>query len=221
MQQEHRVSFRRDLELLVADLADLAELVATAANDASRALLTAQPELAGDVVGRRWAIEMEADRIDAKTSELLTLQAPVARDLRLLVSILRSCSALRRIGDLALHIASVAVRRAPAPAVPDSFTPTVKALADSVSRVTHTASAAIRAGAEPDPGLRQQDDEVDALHRRLLTQLADGSAGLAADTTIDLTLLGRYYERIGDQALNAAGWRRDPVRAAVQAGERR
>ena len=40
MQQEHRVSFRRDLELLVADLADLAELVATAADDASRALLT-------------------------------------------------------------------------------------------------------------------------------------------------------------------------------------
>jgi len=95
-------------------------------------------------------------------------------------------------------------------------------LADAVSRVTHTASAAIRAGAEPDPDpdLRQQDDEVDALHRRLLTQLSDGSAGLLPDTTIDLTLLGRYYERIGDQALNAAGWRRDPVRAAVQGDDR-
>jgi len=216
MQQEHRVHFRRDLELLVEDLADLAELVATAADDASWALLSAGPELATEVVGRRWTIEMQADRIDAKTSELLTLQAPVARDLRLLVSVLRSCSALRRVGDLALHIASIALRRAPAPAVPGSFTPTVKALADSVSRVTHTASAAIRAGAEPGPALRDQDDEVDALHRRLLTQLSDGSAGLAPDTTIDLTLLGRYYERIGDQALNAAGWRRDPVRAAVQ-----
>jgi len=221
MQQEHRVQFRRELELLVADLGDLAEFVAAAADDASQALLSSDSELAGEVVGRRWRIEMAADGIDAKTSELLTLQAPVARDLRLLVSVLRSCSALRRIGDLALHIASVALRREPAPAVPDGFTPTVKALADSVSKVTHTASAAIRAGAEPDPALRQQDDEVDALHRRLLTQLADGSAGLAADTTIDLTLLGRYYERIGDQALNAAGWRRDPVRAAVQADDRR
>lgn len=215
MQQQHRVHFRRDLELLVDDLADLAELVATAADDASQALLSSGAELAGEVVDRRWRIEMAADGIDAKTSELLTLQAPVARDLRLLVSVLRSSSALRRIGDLALHIASIAVRRAPTPAVPERFTPTVSTLADSVSRVTHTAAAAIRSGDEPDPALREQDDEVDDLHRSLLAQLSDDSAGLSADTMIDLTLLGRYYERIGDQALNAAGWRRDPIRAAV------
>lgn len=219
MYQEHRVRFRRDLDLLVEALADLADVVAAATDDATRALLSTSPdearEIANDVVGRRWRIEMEYERIDAKTSELMTLQAPVAGDLRLLVSVLRASSALSRVGDLAIHIASVALRGTPGPVVPEAFRSTVTALADGVSTVSHSAAKAIRSGEAPIPRLRALDDRVDALHRTLLDQLADDSAGLPADTTINLTLLGRYYERIGDQVLNAAVWREDPVRPAV------
>jgi len=59
------------------------------------------------------------------------------------------CAALRRIGDLAIHIAEIAVRRSPAPAVPENFTDVVAALAAAVSKVTHSANAAIRAGTDP------------------------------------------------------------------------
>src|SRR3954447_23816912 len=101
MPQEYRVQFRIDLDLLVANLANFADFVAAAADDASTALLDAGSAQATDVIARRWRVEFMAEELDARTSELITLQAPVAGDLRLLVSVMRASAALRRIGDLA------------------------------------------------------------------------------------------------------------------------
>jgi phosphate transport system protein len=128
--------------------------------------------------------------------------------------VLRASAALRRIGDLAIHIAELVLRRHPEPSVPAGFTPVVTALAEAVSRVTHAAAAAIRQGNEPGPEIRRLDDDVDALHRDLLHLLTVNDSRLRPDATVDLTLLGRYLERIGDQAVNATAWRRDPVGAA-------
>ena len=97
--------------------------------------------------------------------------------------------------------------------MPDQVRPVVAALSEAVSHVTHAAAAAIRAGSDPSAELRILDDEVDALHRKLLGLLTGHDSGLSPDATVDLTLLGRHLERIGDQAVNASAWRRDPVRS--------
>lgn len=214
MPQEHRLQFRTDLDLLVSSLADLADFVISAGDDAASALLDADRALAGDVIERRWRADFMAEALDAKTSELLTLQAPVASDLRLLVSVLRASAALRRMGDLAIHIAEIVVRRSPESPVPPEVRPLVVGLADAVRRVTATASSAVREGRDAGEEIRRLDDEVDARHRDLLEAITLSSSNLHPGNTVDLTLLGRYFERIGDQAVNASAWRRDPVRQA-------
>lgn len=214
MAQEHRVRFRNELAQLLHDLAELAQFTTAATDDASRALLAADVDLAANVIERRWRVETLADSLDTKTSKLITLQAPVAGDLRLLVSVLRASPALHRIGDLAIHIAEIVVRRYPDTAIPKDFRPIVSALADAVAQVTHASCATLQDGTAAGTTLRQLDDKVDILHRQLLSLLTVKDSHLRPDTTVDLTLLGRYYERIGDQAVNASAWRQDPAQPA-------
>jgi phosphate transport system protein len=214
MPQEHRIQFRVDLDLLVSKLADLADFVIAAGDDAAQALLDVDRSLAVDVIERRWRVDFMAEELDAKTSELLTLQSPVASDLRLLVSVLRASAALRRMGDLAIHIAEIVVRRSPETPVPTEIRPIVVALAQAVQRVTGLAAEAVREGRDPSADIRRLDDEVDARHRDLLEAITVRNSNLHPGATVDLTLLGRYFERIGDQAVNASAWRRDPVRHA-------
>jgi phosphate transport system protein len=213
MPQEHRIQFRIDLDLLVAGLADLADFVTAAARDAATALLAPDHSLAADVIERRWRVDFMAEELDSKTSELLTLQSPVASDLRLLVSVLRASAAFRRMGDLSIHIAEIVVRRRPEPPVPAEVTPLISALAEAVEQVTRRAARSVREGRDPGVEIRRLDDAVDARHRELL-EVITSSSSLHPGATVDLTLLGRYFERIGDQAVNASAWRRDPVRHA-------
>ena len=150
-------------------------------------------------------IDRARERVEEKAFSLLSLQQPVAGDLRVVVSALRMVTELERMGDLSVHVAKIARLRVPDVAVPDEIRPTMEKMAsvaeDMVRRVadiitTRDVEAAIALG---------RDDEVmDQLRRRSFTELLSDDWSHGVEAAVDIALLGRYFERIADHAVSVA-----------------
>ncbi|RHA40945.1 phosphate signaling complex PhoU family protein, partial [Cellulomonas rhizosphaerae] len=123
--------FEAELTQLGEDLAAMSRLVEHAITNAGIALLTADLALAESVIVDDAAIDaIEAD-IDERCVQLLAQQAPVATDLRVVVTSLRISASLERMGDLARHVAQVARGRYPRQAVPQSMSGTFAEMHDA------------------------------------------------------------------------------------------
>jgi phosphate transport system protein len=182
----------------------MAELVSTALGDATTALLEGDLALAERVITADPHIDDRHLELDAKAVELLARQSPVATDLRLLVASLRMSSSLERMGDLAAHIALVARRTHPEPAVPAQFR-------EQIARMSEVGLASLKGASEVianrDLALAAQveksDDELDELMLRISREISTSEPGtFTAAEVIDMTLLIRFYERIGDHAVS-------------------
>jgi phosphate transport system protein len=143
--------------------------------------------------------------LDARIIDIIARQQPVASDLRALVTALRMSADLERMGDLADHVAKVVRLRHPGSAVPDqllglieSMGVTAEKIAAKTGVVISTRDTALAAQVEKD------DDEMDLLHRQLIAALIAPTWQHGVETAIDLTLLGRYYERYADHAVSVA-----------------
>jgi phosphate transport system protein len=112
---------------------------------------------------------------------------------------------LERMGDLALHIAKVARMRYPSSAVPAELHDTIREMGVVAERVAGKAGDVI---AGKDAALAEElehdDDAMDALHRRLFTILLSDTWAHGVEPAIDITLIGRYYERFADHAVSVA-----------------
>ncbi len=125
-------------------------------------------------------------------------------DLRLIVTGLRMVADLERMGDLALHVAKIARMRYPVSAVPPELHDVIRDMGEIAQRVVDKAGAVIEGNdVELATELEQDDDRMDELHRRLFTILLSGwDHGI--ESAIDITLLGRFYERFADHAVSVA-----------------
>ena len=110
-----RDAYQEQLDELADGLADMCELVADALAKATRALLENDLQLAEEVITEDIRIDDVRDSAEAKAFALLALQAPVATDLRIVVSAIHGAGDIERMGDLALHVAQAARRRHPQP----------------------------------------------------------------------------------------------------------
>jgi phosphate transport system protein len=197
--------FEAELTQLGEDLAAMSRLVEHAITNAGIALLTADLALAESVIVDDAAIDaIEAD-IDERCVQLLAQQAPVATDLRVVVTSLRISASLERMGDLARHVAQVARGRYPRQAVPQSMSGTFAEMHDAAVRVARRTSTLLTnrelALAE---SIESDDDLLDELHEDTFTALLGGSWTGTTQETVDVTLVGRYYERFGDHAVSVA-----------------
>lgn len=153
-------------------------------------------------------LEMTA-RCDAtlrRCVTLLALQAPVATDLRVVVVAMRAANDLKRMGNLAHHIAKVVRLRHPNPTIPGNIRPMFARMGLLASQLAEDAATAIdHRDALSGLRLAEADDEVDVLRRRLFSILfaEDWEHGVAA--AVDASLIGRYYERFADHAVAIAG----------------
>jgi len=143
--------------------------------------------------------------VEENAFSLLSLQQPVAGDLRTVVAALRMVAELERMGDLSVHVAKVARLRVPDIAVPDEVRPTMERMAtvaeDMVSRVTEViASRDVEAAI----ALGRDDEEMDQLRRTSFTELLGDEWSHGVEAAVDIALLGRYYERIADHAVSVA-----------------
>ena len=200
-----REAFHDQLDSLFDDLAAIAEQVRLAVHDASRALLTSDAEVAQAVISADQEIDRATEKVEDSAFLLLSLQQPVAGDLRTVVAALRMVSELERMGDLSVHVAKIARLRVPEIAVPAPARPTVLRMAtvaeEMVSRLTRIIGERDVDAAEE---LELMDDEMDQLRVTTFSQLLAGEWHHGIESAVDIALLGRYYERIADHAVSVA-----------------
>ncbi|MFT3872935.1 MAG: phosphate signaling complex protein PhoU [Nocardioides sp.] len=200
-----REAFHEQLEMVFADLAAISREVENAVHYATEALMSGNASVAESVISADSQIDAAAHRVEEQCFELLSLQQPVATDLRTVVAALRIVSDVERMGDLSVHVAKIARLRVPYLAVPDSALPTMVRMArvaqDMVSRMT-----TILRERDPEAAgdLDKMDDEMDGLRRDSFTELLGADWDHGVEPAVDIALLGRYYERIADHAVEVA-----------------
>ncbi|MEJ7629269.1 MAG: phosphate signaling complex protein PhoU [Nocardioidaceae bacterium] len=203
-----RDQYQHQLDSVLASLVVMTGAVRTALAEATRALLEADSTRAEAVIGGDLAIDGARQRIEDESFDILARQSPVAGDLRMLVASLRMVTDLERMGDLAVHVARVARRRYPAQAVPLLLVPTIKAMAATADDMIAQAAEIIASrDINAAQTLEDTDDQMDTLRRSMFEALlSDEWAETVGrvEPAIDIALLGRYYERIGDHAVSMA-----------------
>ncbi len=200
-----RDSYHVELSEITALLVDMTQLVSGAMRRASSALLDADLALAETVIDGDETVDAVYHDIEKRCFELLARQQPVASDLRVIVTSLRMVADLERSGDLALHIAKQARRRYPDSAVPAELRDTILEMAQVAERITTKAGTVIATrDVEQAKELERDDDVMDELHRRLFTVMLDEDWPYGVETTIDIALAGRYFERFADHAVSVA-----------------
>jgi phosphate transport system protein len=200
-----REAFHDQLDSIFDDLAGICRQVETAVRDASTALLTGDAEIAERVITSAASIDAAREKVEDDCFTLLSLQQPVAGDLRVVVSALRMVTELERMGDLSVHVAKIARLRVPEVAVPDEVRPTMSQMAevaqDMVSRV---AQIITNKDVEAAIALGRDDEVMDRLRRQSFRELLADEWTHGVEAAVDLALLGRYYERIADHAVSVA-----------------
>lgn len=200
-----RVLFNEELKQVADDLEKMVTLVQTAIGTAGKALLDSDIEAAQSVIDGDVAIDdLEASIVD-QCVQLLAKQNPVATDLRVIVSTLRLASTFERMGDLARHIAEAARRSYPDSGVPEQAR---DIFVKMQKQVEHIAAEVMEMLANRDTKTAEEiiggDDVLDKLHHMTFSVATDDSWKGTTQDTINLVLLGRYYERFGDHAVSAA-----------------
>lgn len=198
-----RDQYHEELETIGTTLVEMAGLVSQAMRNATTALLDANLAVAEEVIASDRAIDRLQHDLDARTVDLMARQQPVAGDLRTLVASLRMSADLERMGDLANHVAKVARMRYPAVAVPSELLEIVEKMAVVAEILSKKVAIVIRdRDTEKAVQLGTDDDDMDILHRRLFIALLDPAWPHGNEVAIDMTLIGRYYERFADHAVS-------------------
>ena len=199
-----REEFQADLAEVSRLLVTMAEAVRAAMRKATTALLTANIEAARSVIERDVEVNEIYRQVEARVVDSIARQAPVATDLRTLITALHVSADLERMGDLAEHVAKTAQRRHPSPAVPAELRPTFQQMASVADRMAEKITAVLsQPNADLAAELEKDDDEMDDLEHQLFKVLLDDAWPYGAETAIDGALLGRFYERYADHAVNA------------------
>ncbi|KKW64194.1 phosphate signaling complex protein PhoU [Mycolicibacterium elephantis] len=197
-----RTAYHEQLSALCAQLAEMCGLTAAAMERATTALLDADLTLAEQVIADHEHIAMLNRRAEETAIRLLALQQPVAGELRTIVGSIRISADIERMGALAVHVASISRLRHPECALPDEVR---SSFAEMGSRAVRLARIAQEVLIAPDPDkaarLHDEDDAVDDEHRHLFTLLLDHKWQDGVCSAVDVALLGRYYERFADHAV--------------------
>jgi phosphate transport system protein len=169
---------------------------------ATRALLQADLASAEQVIGDYDKIAAMGTRAEESAITLLALQQPVAGELRSIISWIQVIADIDRMGALAVHVAKIVRQRHPEHVLPAE----VEGYFAEMGRVAvELANNAQEVLLTRDPGkaagIRQQDDAMDELHRQLFTELIDREWIHGVPAAVDVTLLGRFYERFADHAV--------------------
>jgi phosphate transport system protein len=200
-----RSAFQDELDGVTQSLSELSTLVSSAITQATHALLTADLSEAEAVIAADDRVDEIQHELDARIIDIIARQQPVASDLRALVTALRMSADLERMGDLAHHIAKVTRLRHPGAAVPSELLLTIEEMG-KVARLISDKVGGIINSKDIDKALEveKDDDEMDLLHRKLFTVLLNPSWPHGIETAIDMTLIGRYYERYADHAVSVS-----------------
>lgn len=200
-----RTTFHAELDRLAAELGAMCATAGSIMESATAAVVQGDMHASGRVWVELDHLGALNQRVQDRTLAVLALQAPVARELRFVVSAIRIAGDADRMGGLAANIAKVAQRRHPEPAIPPDTTAhfaemgrVAVELADRAHRAL--ADFDVEAALEVAPADREMND----LHRRLFVLVSDATWTHGAAAAVDVALLGRFYERFADHAVDIA-----------------
>lgn len=202
-----REIFQQELAQVQGGLINIANHVQSAMTRALASFAHSDVAVADEVIGDDLKIDEQTAQLDDLTLEILLMQAPVANDLRFIVSTMRMSGSLERMGDLAAHIAQLARMRYP----DESGSSQVREyLLEMGALDVAQAERLVRLFETEEPSLIDEiiaaDDEIDAKHKQVLDTLGELEKTDDSSTTkiVDATLANRYLERFSDHAVSIA-----------------
>lgn len=202
-----RISFEHQLEALNNNLIEMGQYVEHSIDQIFKALETRDVKLAEEIMNGDDIVNNMEKEIEAQSLSLITRQQPVAKDLRIVSTALKVVTDMERIGDHAADIAEIIVRFEHADfyhlsrQVPIMIEATKKMVHDSID-------VFIRKDAKEAEEVMKQDDIVDGLFDKIKTEIVHLLQGgnQNADYCVDVLMIAKYLERIGDHAVNICEW---------------
>jgi phosphate transport system protein len=201
-----RNKFDEQLELLKTNMIQMGALCESAIANATKALIQGDLELAKKAIAADEEIDQKEREIESLCLKLLLQQQPVARDLRQISSALKMITDMERIGDQAADISEITMLANIKAAddtshIADMAEATIKMVTDSID-------AYVRQDLELARAVINYDDVVDDLFNQIKSEMikliSDDSGN--GEFAIDLMMIAKYFERIGDHATNIAEW---------------
>jgi len=199
---ENRQEFQRELDAIEAKVIELFAMVAEDLPAATQALLSGSSEVLDKLIEREQVIDALYREIEALVNREILLQAPVASDLRLLLSVLRIVPELERSHDLVVQVASRANH-----ILGEDLSPRCRGIIERMGRLASDMwRQAVDSWYQRDrsvaAALDARDEDMDELYASLIAELASGRMTLPV--TMEMTLVARFYERLADHAVNIA-----------------
>jgi phosphate transport system protein len=199
---EHRQEFQRELEAIDAKVTGLFGMVADDLPGATYAVVSGNNEVLGVLAEHEQAIDALYREIGELAGREILLQAPVASDLRFLLSVVRIVPEIERSHDLVVQIASQASEILSSDLSPASRT-LVERMGDLAWGMWRQVTDAWRhRDSSVALALSERRDQMNELHASLIAELASGRMTLPV--AMEMTLVARFYQRLGDHAVNLA-----------------
>jgi phosphate transport system protein len=196
-----RMDFHRQLDLLRTDTSAMCGLAGDAVGRATRGLLDTDVEMARRVVLDVERLRNMHNGVERRTLTLLARQAPVARDLRTVVSAIHVAADADRMGGLALHVARLCLRYHPESPIPEELREKFREMGRLAVELAERCRVALLAGDCGQARLVRRDDQaMETLHRELFSAVMSPQWPHGAGVAADVVLLGRFYGRFADHA---------------------
>lgn len=201
-----RNKFDMQLEQLNVELIKMGSLCEDAISGAAKALLNGDKSIIEQVVSTEGEIDQKEKDIESLCMKLLLQQQPVARDLRLISSALKMISDMERIGDQASDIAEIT--KFISPVLEGRHDYIGEMASATIQMVTESINSFVKKDLELAQSVIASDDIVDNLFLKVKTELIDliEQKNGQGEYCLDLLMIAKYFERIGDHATNIAEW---------------
>ncbi|WP_317856223.1 phosphate signaling complex protein PhoU [Chakrabartyella piscis] len=202
-----RTRYNEQLNKLHLQIVTMGTMCEQAISKATKALTEGDMVLAGEVVAGDAAVNQQERDVEALCLKLLLQQQPVASDLRKISSILKMLTDLERIGDQAADIAEIVKKNNLK--LPEKYLHVCKMGVAAVGMVSDAIAAYVNNDLELAKEVIARDDEVDELFTKVRTELLNDLAKdnhTEGEILLNLFMVIKYYERIGDHATNVAEW---------------
>ncbi len=202
-----RLSFEHELQLLKEHLVEMGRLIEAAIEKTLVAFETQNEVLANEIIQEDRNVNDIEKTIEARCLSLILKQQPVARDLRIVTTALKVVTDMERIGDHAADIAELIIREKREHVY--SLVKHIPEMGKVAKEMVHDAVAAFTAvNVDEAREIMKRDDVVDDLFDKVKEEVASllRSTSEHVDQCVDILMIAKYFERIGDHAVNICEW---------------
>ena len=212
-----RKLFTQELETLCDSLEEMGNMVEASLNNLFFAIENKDQSLAQQIIRDDRNVNNMERSIESQCLALITRQQPIASDLRMVSSILKVVTDIERIGDHASDIAELVLRLSHTQL--ETYSGHIQPMITASREMVHSAvSAFIARDGEKSAMVIQSDDVVDELFNKVKHDIVQRlkASGEEADEYVDVLMIAKYLERIGDHAVNLCEWEIFKETGAIQ-----